>query len=878
MRLSRPAIVHFLAASGIAAVLSISLPALAGADHHDHQHPSHHSEASSEPKRLAMAYTLSLNNMAKAGGRQDDNRMLSLAEERRQQLLALAEQAPAEVFPVLLPADKVKGMPPRVQEKLEQKHLIEGVIEQSYLDFEDGSHQLRYHLITERGERVGLHMDTDKAGLETGIRVQASGLLLSGEGRTEDHLFVTETGQNLLFLAQDGGTDGGDNGGDALASSAAMGEQKTLVLLVNFADDTSMPWTREQVSSVVFNEANNFIQENSNGRTWLSGDVKGWFTLPLSKSSCVSGDIIREARNQAEAAGVDLAAYHRFVYAFPYTTACAFSGSASVGGYSSSMLLNGRMYWNLVAHEFGHNLGLGHAHGLECGAEVIGGSCQHVEYGDGVDIMGAGRGHYSPFLKEWLNWFDGDEVITVTESGQYVLEGYASARPGPRVLKIPRGVDDKGNQAWYYAEFREPVGFDAVLASNANIQNGVVVRTGVQGQRGSNYLLDMTPGSRSGNSDFSDPALEAGLLFADDNSGVSVSTDWVDGSRVGVSIWLNGNGQGSVCLPANPTLSVTPGESQWVEAGTRVTYSVSLTNNDSSGCGSNTFNFHTLGPDGWSAFTLSGSLTLAPGETQTTSLRVTSDTGAAPGFYDIWVTAQSGAQAESARVTYVVDGDMAEPAPEPEPVNNPPVAANDGASTQQDAAVIIKVLANDSDPDGDTIGVSAISGVSNGSAKLNADGTVTFTPASGFSGSAGFGYSIADGRGGSASASVAVTVDAVQSPEPEPEVKNLPPVAMDDSQVLTSLEPVKIAVLANDDDPDGDKLTVVSVTQGARGNVTINGDGTLSYSPKNNLKTTDSFGYTISDGRGGSASAIVYIELQTQESSGSTGKGNGRNK
>ncbi|OXS15968.1 hypothetical protein CGX12_06165 [Zobellella denitrificans] len=875
MRLSRPAIARILAAGGIAAVLSISLPALAAPDHHDHQHPSHHSEASSEPKRLAMAYTLSLNNMAKAGGRQDDNLMLSLVEERRQLLLALAEQAPAEVFPVLLPADKVKGMPPRVREKLEQKHLIEGVIEQSYLDFEDGSHQLRYHLITERGERVGLHMDVVQAGLETGKRVQANGLLLSGEGQSEDQLFVTEAGQNLLFLAQDGGTDGGSNGGDALASSAAMGEQKTLVLLVNFADDTSMPWTREQVSSVVFNETNNFIKENSNGRTWLSGDVKGWFTLPLSKSSCVSGDIIREARNQAEAAGVDLTAYHRFVYAFPYTTACAFSGSASVGGYTSSMLLNGRMYWNLVAHEFGHNLGLGHAHGLECGAEVIGGSCQHVEYGDGVDVMGAGRGHYSPFQKEWLNWFDADEVITVTKSGQYTLEGYASDRPGPRVLKIPRGVDDKGNQSWYYAEFREPVGFDAVLASNANIQNGLVVRTGVQGQRGSNYLLDMTPGSRSGNSDFSDPALEAGLLFADDKAGVSVTTDWVDGSRAGVSVWLNGSGQGSVCLPSAPTLSISPGESQWVEAGTRVTYSVSLTNNDSSGCGNNTFNFHTQGPDGWSAFTLSGSLTLAPGETQTTSLRVTSDTSAAPGFYDIRVTAQSGAHGQSARVTYVVDGDMTEPAPEPtEPVNNSPVAVNDGASTQQDSAVTIKVLANDSDPDGDAIGVSAISGVKNGSTRLNADGSVTFTPASGFSGTAGFNYSISDGRGGSASASVTVTVNAVQ----EPEAKNSPPVAVDDSQVLTSLEPVKIAVLANDYDPDGDKLTVVSVTQGARGTVTINGDGTLSYSPRNNLKTTDSFGYTISDGRGDSASATVYIELQTQESSGSTGKGNGRNK
>ena len=91
------------------------------------------------------------------------------------------------------------------------------------------------------------------------------------------------------------------------------------------------------------------------------------------------------------------------------------------------------------------------------------------------------------------------------------------------------------------------------------------------------------------------------------------------------------------------------------------------------------------------------------------------------------------------------------------PPNQPPVANPDAATTSAGAAVAVPVLANDTDPNGDPLTITGVSGAVGGSAAITGS-TVTFTPAAGFSGAASFTYTISDGHGGSASTSVAVTV------------------------------------------------------------------------------------------------------------------------
>ncbi len=187
--------------------------------------------------------------------------------------------------------------------------------------------------------------------------------------------------------------------------------------------------------------------------------------------------------------------------------------------------------------------------------------------------------------------------------------------------------------------------------------------------------------------------------------------------------------------------------------------------------------------------------------------------------------------------------------------NHPPVAVDDSSSTPKNTSVNIDVLDNDSDQDGDTLTVTGVTQGSNGTVTINSDGTVTYTPNSGFTGTDTFTYTISDGNSGTDTATVTVTVAD----------NNHPPVANNDSSTTSVNTPVNIDILDNDSDQDGDTLTVTSVTQGSNGTVTINSDGTVTYTPNSGFTGTDTFTYTISDGNGGTDTATVTVTIPSSE-------------
>ena len=94
-----------------------------------------------------------------------------------------------------------------------------------------------------------------------------------------------------------------------------------------------------------------------------------------------------------------------------------------------------------------------------------------------------------------------------------------------------------------------------------------------------------------------------------------------------------------------------------------------------------------------------------------------------------------------------------------------------------------------------------------------------------------------------------------------PPPPNQSPNAANDVATTNQNTPVTIVVLANDSDADGDTLTVTNTTQGGTGAVAINVGNTMTYSPNAGFTGPDSFTYTISDGRGGSASATVNVTV-----------------
>ena len=90
--------------------------------------------------------------------------------------------------------------------------------------------------------------------------------------------------------------------------------------------------------------------------------------------------------------------------------------------------------------------------------------------------------------------------------------------------------------------------------------------------------------------------------------------------------------------------------------------------------------------------------------------------------------------------------------------NQSPIAAADWVATHQDVPVLISVLQNDIDPNGDSLLIDSFSQGASGSVADNGDGTLTYTPASGYLGSDTFTYTVIDGRGGTSTATVDVDV------------------------------------------------------------------------------------------------------------------------
>ena len=194
--------------------------------------------------------------------------------------------------------------------------------------------------------------------------------------------------------------------------------------------------------------------------------------------------------------------------------------------------------------------------------------------------------------------------------------------------------------------------------------------------------------------------------------------------------------------------------------------------------------------------------------------------------------------------------------------NRPPIATDDVVSTRTNTAVNLDPTDNDVDPDGDPLAVEDIvTQPLHGTARLENDGTVTYTPDNGYVGTDTFEVSVADGQGGFDESTVTVVVSSDA---------NRPPVAVDDNYNVPADLPTELTVLGNDSDPNGDTIVIVDVVQGQQGVVSIivvSGVTRLVYTPNPGAAGTDTFTYTISDGRGGEDEATVTLTFPSDNGS-----------
>ncbi|MFO0727445.1 MAG: Ig-like domain-containing protein [Myxococcota bacterium] len=184
-------------------------------------------------------------------------------------------------------------------------------------------------------------------------------------------------------------------------------------------------------------------------------------------------------------------------------------------------------------------------------------------------------------------------------------------------------------------------------------------------------------------------------------------------------------------------------------------------------------------------------------------------------------------------------------------VNDTPIGVVDSATVAEDSTTDLAVLANDLGVGDAPLVVSITVPPQHGTASVNPDGTIRYTPDANYNGEDTLTYLVHDADGETSTAVVHIHVRAV----------NDAPIAVPD---LADSDPgvaFEVPVLANDSDPDGDPLILVGATTPAHGTASLGPGGTVTYTAAAGFVGTDTFRYTISDGHGGTATATVTVTV-----------------
>ncbi len=410
-----------------------------------------------------------------------------------------------------------------------------------------------------------------------------------------------------------------------------IGEQKVLAILVNFENNKTQPYTVETARQMIFGNVNNFVKENSDQKAWLTGDVTPWYTITYNQSACNLLEVRDKAKAAAANAGYVLGNYTHFMYIFPFVPCVGAPGSSSIGTIPSNLWINQGLNFHTTTHEFGHVLGLVHSLALDCGSVSIGDNCTSIDYGDSLDIMGhpLAKGHYNAYQKELLGWLN---PLEITQSGSYTVAPFETSG-GQRALKIPKKINTNGQQEWYYIEYRQPIGFDSYLASNANVKNGIVIHTKTADSSNTGFvshLIDLTPETSSWN----DPALTVGKTFRDPETDLAITLTSADTSGAVVSINLPSSTETITCTHSNPSITVNP-TTQAGQAGEQINYTITITNNDSTTCDPALFSVSVQALTGWTQYPQTIQAPMDPQSSITRTISITSPTNSSFGTYTL---------------------------------------------------------------------------------------------------------------------------------------------------------------------------------------------------------------------------------------------------
>lgn len=598
-------------------------------------------------------------------------KLIALAQEREQVLSDLMETDPSAVLDVSLSEDSRQQLPQEAQKHVEVQVSIEGELELLHSDDFEKEISKLYHFLKTPDKTISLHFIGEGPIIPSGSKVAIHGVMIADK---------------VALSSQEGSFD------VITVAQTPAKERKVAVILFNFQNNPVQPYTADTARSVVFtasNSANSFYKEISFNKLGLTGysradgDVFGWYTVPVDSTNCPYSTASSYARQLAASDGFNINNYDNVQYAFPSTAGCPGWGWAYISGKESWVV--GSYQLRVVGHELGHNFGVHHSSSYRCtqnGIPVaISNTCTRSEYGDPFDIMGASTNHMNNFQKGRLNWYELSNTQTVTTAGTYTISQIEKSSTGVQSLRIPRDLDSFGNVLkYYYLEFRQPYGFDSFSLSSP-VVNGISIRLAPPYTTVTQtWLLDTTPSTTS----FNDASLPVGAIFEDTYKGIAIRTLSTNQESAAVDISF---GSGT-CVRANPGISISP-SSQSGFPGDSLTYSINVSNNDSSACTPSTFVITPLLPAGWSQ-SPSNSLTLNPGTSTTTTVSVISPTNVASGSYSFSETVNAGAAySATAQASYNVQ--VTDTKPPTVTITNPP----NGSTLPAKGAQKITVTASD---------------------------------------------------------------------------------------------------------------------------------------------------------------------------------------
>ena len=186
------------------------------------------------------------------------------------------------------------------------------------------------------------------------------------------------------------------------------------------------------------------------------------------------------------------------------------------------------------------------------------------------------------------------------------------------------------------------------------------------------------------------------------------------------------------------------------------------------------------------------------------------------------------------------------------PVNDAPLLGDLAASLEEDGTVVLDLLSLANDPDGDVLTLQ-VGDASHGTLVALGQGRYSYRPSANFHGLDEFGLTASDGTL-QVSSRVRLTITAV----------NDAPLARDDAAQLQEDGRLTLALMANDEDVDGDALSLRIVSGPAHGTAVLEADGRVTYIPDAQWNGEDSFSYVLSDGQLDSAPATVRLHVEAQ--------------